>query len=59
MCQNELGQNFGVTDFLWNVEETSYTVRWRERQERRERKRREREKDIYIERVKGRATDRE
>jgi hypothetical protein len=28
----ELGQNLGVTDFLWNVEETSFTISKMERE---------------------------
>ena len=43
MCKKELSQNFGVTDFLWNVEDT----RWRgiERGEREGREKGERVRD--------------
>ena len=30
MCQKELGQNFRVTDILWDVGETSFRERERE-----------------------------
>ena len=39
-----------VTDFLWNVEETSFTVRWGLGRERQEREWEREGRGIYIER---------